>query len=390
MQTYEVHPETVKQFKRGHPWVLADEFTERFPKNSSGEFEFIELKNPSKGNSSLGFFINDSDHPKIKARFWSKLRPKLEEELSGRLLLAWRRNQKYREFRENSYLCYGEADGLPGLFILLFKDIAVVRYEMGFWGRHQNLLQEILLRPEFELTSLIFQSRMAGQQAQLIRKSLEENSNLVIKERNCLFQIDFERDKDFGLFIDMASLRRQLSPYFKKSKHQLNLFSYTGAMSLPGLLYGNEVTSVDLSRSHMEWLEQNLELNATPSTRHRAIISSVSHFLKRASDEKLDFDLIICDPPSRFFDGKVVQSVDKFYRQSFSAMAKRLNRGGTLVVFQNTHSKRRKTWLSGMKELGDRAKLRFVGDLKTGEDAPVTPGFPEGDVIKGSIFQKMS
>ena len=66
---------------------------------------------------------------------------------------------------------------------------------------------------------------------------------------------------DTGLFLDHRIARRMLGQ-MSKGKDFLNLFSHTGSASVHASLGGaRSTTTVDMSRTYLEWAERNLRLN---------------------------------------------------------------------------------------------------------------------------------
>lgn len=79
-------------------------------------------------------------------------------------------------------------------------------------------------------------------------------------------------------------------------KKVLNLFSYTGAISVMAALGGaRQVTSVDMSATYQEWAKRNFNENNIPLKDHIFIVDSALEYLEKASSR---FDLIVLDPPT--------------------------------------------------------------------------------------------
>src|SRR5690606_26603317 len=75
----------------------------------------------------------------------------------------------------------------------------------------------------------------------------------------------------------------------------LNLFSYTGSVSVFAALGGAQTTSVDLSKTYTEWARENFKLNNLSG--HEFIAADVREWLEQKSIDKL-YDLIYIDPPT--------------------------------------------------------------------------------------------
>ncbi|UTC75893.1 class I SAM-dependent methyltransferase [Treponema sp. OMZ 792] len=131
-------------------------------------------------------------------------------------------------------------------------------------------------------------------------EKVNSSKNLMsVKEGECLFYINVEDYLDSGLFLDHRPARSMI---FKEAKNKkvLNLFSYTGSFSVHAAKGGAaSVDSVDLSNTYLNWAKENLKLNKLfDEEKTRLIKSDVIRFLEKAIEEKKEWDLIICDPPT--------------------------------------------------------------------------------------------
>lgn len=78
----------------------------------------------------------------------------------------------------------------------------------------------------------------------------------------------------------------------------LNLFAYTGAMSLHAAKCGAEVVHVDASRTSVDWAKRNAVLSQLSQAPIRWIMDDVSKFTKREIRRESKYDIVILDPPS--------------------------------------------------------------------------------------------
>jgi 23S rRNA (cytosine1962-C5)-methyltransferase len=84
-----------------------------------------------------------------------------------------------------------------------------------------------------------------------------------------------------------------------KSKKVLNLFSYTGGLSVNAALgQASEVTTVDVSNKFLNWSRENFKLNSLNPEKYEFFCQDSILFLKGAVKRNRKWDLIICDPPS--------------------------------------------------------------------------------------------
>jgi len=138
---------------------------------------------------------------------------------------------------------------------------------------------------------------------------------------------------DTGLFLDHRRLRYLLYR-LSANCHVLNLFSYTGSMSVHAGLGGAlSTTSVDLSSRYCAWAEHNLALNGLSPSRHQVIRSDVFEYLQQNSHQ---FELIVIDPPS-FSNSKKATDfiVQEHHGALIRASMRHLQAGGLLFFSCN-------------------------------------------------------
>lgn len=154
---------------------------------------------------------------------------------------------------------------------------------------------------------------------------------------------------DTGLFLDHRIARKMLGQ-MSQGKDFLNLFAYTGSASVhAGLGGARSTTTVDMSRTYLEWAERNLRLNGLTGRQHRLLHADCLSWLNE-SDE--NFDLIFIDPPT-FSNSKRMEESFDVQRDHMMLMRnlKRLLRKGGTIMFSN-NKRGFKMDLDGLNALG--------------------------------------
>ena len=143
---------------------------------------------------------------------------------------------------------------------------------------------------------IIFRQRQRQEGLNQYEKLGEKNQHLVVQEGQAFFKVNLWDYLDTGLFLDHRPMRQVV---FKKSsgKRFLNLFCYTGAVSVFAALGGATTTSVDMSQTYLRWAQENFELNKIDVGQHRFINADVLDWLRSQKPEDR-FDLIFLDPPT--------------------------------------------------------------------------------------------
>jgi 23S rRNA (cytosine1962-C5)-methyltransferase len=395
-----LHPVSVKLIRQGHPWVTSDNFSNRFPRHS----EFIVATDDRKRPMAL--LLHDPYHKNVKARVWSTKFPFDREaqhftaSIQARLDLAFekRAQESSLKERENFYLVFGEADQLPGLFIIRFKDRILIQFYTGFWNRYKSIIQTTIqeVYPEIKDENIWFQLRGETRELQkLPTNSLAPNriDEFQIQEFGLNYLIRLGSSYDIGLYTDMSSIRNDLKKIMAAKLKVLNLFCYTGAFSLWALKLGAElVTSVDLSSKYIDWLEQNLGLNPQfNSDQHESLVMSTDQALDKLQAEERMYDLIICDPPSSSSDGEKRTSALKNYKDLMAKMNLILNSKGKMVIFLNTHHITSQKFERTIQENLNELKLNYKinAKLSLSQDCPTLRNFPEGNYLKGIVLEKL-
>ncbi len=394
-----IHPVSIKLLRQGHPWITADNFSNRFPKQSEFVIATDDRKRP------MALLMHDPNHKNVKARVWSTKFPFDREAqhftagIQARLDVAFEKRALQKEIkeRENYYLAFGEADHLPGLFILRLKDRVLIQFYTSFWNRYKSTIQTTIQEvfPEIKDENVWFQLRGETKELQKLPvNAVDQNQRdeFHLSEFGIQYLIRLGSSYDHGLYTDMSSIRHALSKLIKPESSLLNLYSYTGAFSLWAMKLGaSHVVSVDLSPKYIEWLQQNIALNPELNhTQHEAMVSSVDDAMTELKKNQKTFDVIVCDPPSSSSDGEKRTSAIKAYRDLLQKMDPLLNPKGKLVVFLNTHQVSQEKFDRILKEYLTELKLNYKmsSRLQLGQDCPTLRGFPEGSYLKGIVLEK--
>ncbi|MCF7533545.1 bifunctional 23S rRNA (guanine(2069)-N(7))-methyltransferase RlmK/23S rRNA (guanine(2445)-N(2))-methyltransferase RlmL [Pseudomonas petrae] len=138
---------------------------------------------------------------------------------------------------------------------------------------------------------------------------------------------------DTGLFLDHRPMRMRIQRE-AAGKRFLNLYCYTATASVHAAKGGaRSTTSVDLSKTYLDWARRNLSLNGF-SDKNRLEQSDVMVWLEASREE---YDLIFIDPPT-FSNSKRMEGVFDVQRDQVQlidlAMA-RLAQGGVLYFSNN-------------------------------------------------------
>jgi 23S rRNA (cytosine1962-C5)-methyltransferase/23S rRNA (guanine2445-N2)-methyltransferase / 23S rRNA (guanine2069-N7)-methyltransferase len=119
----------------------------------------------------------------------------------------------------------------------------------------------------------------------------------TVNEPPFQFWVNLERYLDTGLFLDHRPLRQFLLGNCS-GKKVLNLFCYTASLSVAAAKGGATVTSIDMSRTYLDWGVENFALNDLDPKEHKFLQADVLKELPLMIEAGVKFDLILLDPPS--------------------------------------------------------------------------------------------
>ena len=162
----------------------------------------------------------------------------------------------------------------------------------------------------------------------------------VVRESGLSFRVNFDDYLDTGLFLDHRITRQRLRAV-ASGKRFLNLFGYTGTATVYAAAGGaTATTTVDLSRTYLEWAQRNLALNDLAGRQHEIIQADCREWLRQGpsgSNESGSYDLIFLDPPT-FSNSKRMEGVldvERDHGELIAECVRLLGPGGLLVFSTN-------------------------------------------------------
>ena len=158
----------------------------------------------------------------------------------------------------------------------------------------------------------------------------------IVTESQLKFLVNLSDYVDTGLFLDHRKTRAMVRNEASE-KRFLNLFCYTGSFSVYAAAGGAKMTtSVDWSKSYLDWARENMALNGFAGPEHRFVRSGTMEFLHRLKPSE-QFDLVVVDPPT-FSNSKRtddVWDVQRDYGELLNRIRLHVSVGG--VVYFSTN-----------------------------------------------------
>jgi len=183
--------------------------------------------------------------------------------------------------------------------------------------------------------SVYMRTRRPQKGASQYGKVAERGEFDVVEEGGLRFLVNFTDYLDTGLFLDYRLVRARIRE-LARGKRFLNLFAYTGTSTCYAASGGAaSTTTLDLSRTYLDWARRNLELNGLAGPMHTFARADCLEWL--AYDDGRRFDLVLLDPPT-FSNSKSMErefDVQRDHVRVIRATLSRLAPGGTLVFSTN-------------------------------------------------------
>lgn len=169
-------------------------------------------------------------------------------------------------------------------------------------------------------------------------RKVDEQANFhLVTEGHLRFRVNFDDYLDTGLFLDHRMTRARLRDA-AGGKRFLNLFAYTGTATVYAVAGGaTSSTTVDLSRTYLDWAEHNLRINGMTGRQHEFIQADCREWLQESVHRRQRYDLIFLDPPT-FSNSKRMEGVldiERDHGALIDGCAKVLAPDGLLVFSTN-------------------------------------------------------
>jgi 23S rRNA (cytosine1962-C5)-methyltransferase len=293
-------------------------------------------------------------------------------------------------------LINAESDGLPGIVVERYADYLVVQL---FTGAVAGLRDDLYRALEADLQpKAIYEQRrfrsLAGDPprqaaAELVRGAAAP-VELEVKEDDLTFIVDVTAPLSTGLFADLREGRRAVR-HWAAGRRVLNLFSYTGAISVYAQAGGAaEVCAVDVAAKAHARARRNFAASGFDPEKPEHIVGDAFKVLARFVERRRTFDLVALDPPafaSAAARGGKPWSAVRDFAELVTASLEVLAPGGLLIAASSTHKMSSAEFelalADGAMHAGTR--LQIVDRRSLPPDFPTVPGFPEASYLKFAV-----
>jgi len=288
-------------------------------------------------------------------------------------------------------LVHGEGDGLPGLVVDIYGNVAVMQaHTAGFWHIREmiaGLLPEVtggLVMAVYDKSegTLPFMAKLNPSNGYLVGGNGEPGT--VVSENGYRFRVDWEKGQKTGFFIDQRDSRSLLGRH-SNGRRVLNMFGYTGGFSVYAMSNAELVHTVDSSAAATALADENVKLNFGDDPRHRSFTTDAFSFMAGMERE---YDLIILDPPAFAKHQTALNQALQGYRRLNALAIQKIRPGGLLFTFSCSQVVSRDDFRRSVfvAAANTGRNVRILSQTGQPADHPVNIYHPESEYLKGLVL----
>ena len=315
-----------------------------------------------------------------------------EDFFTTRLAEAYRLRQSLGLMRPDNdcmRLVHGEGDFLPGLVVDLYGPTAVMQaHSPGMHFCRNEVARALSELPGIRSvyyksdTTLPYKAHLDPVNDYL----LGNYDGCIATENGLQFNIDWLRGQKTGFFVDQRD-NRALLEHYSRDREVLNLFCYTGGLSVYAMRGGAaKVDSVDSSAKAVALTDANIELNFPGDERHRSFAVDAFRFL--GDMEPGSYDLIVLDPPAFAKHRGALKNGLLGYRKLNAKAFEKIRPGGIIFTFSCSQVVTREMFRLAVFSAAAQSgrKVRILHQLTQPADHPINIYHPEGEYLKGLVL----
>lgn len=386
--TIRLNPNADKRLRAGHPWAFSNEI------RMAPDYRAWERGMPVRLEGAEGwrygtFMFNP--HSLIAARLLDR-NPEMEIDA------AWVQRRIARAAALRTLLVdprfhrlvHAEADGLPGLVIDRYDDVAVLQANTAGMDR---LLPEIAaaLVGELGLRAVVARNDSAARAQEGLDQSVRllhgTEAATVAEEGGVVFPIDPLGGQKTGFFYDQRP-NRALVASLAPGARVLDVFCHVGAFGLGCAKAGAaSVTLVDSSAPALEQAMEAARRNGLAGVAARR--GDAFDVMAELAQEGARFDIVVVDPPAFAKTKKDQPNGLRAYARMARLAAPLVAPGGFLFAASCSHHAPLDLFAAAIAEGLHRARREgavvFTGFA--GADHPTHPHLPESAYLKGQLIR---
>jgi len=376
-----------RSIKNFHPWIFSGAIARI--EGTPGAGEVIDVHAANDTFLARGFYCPSSQ---IRCRLLTWKPESIDRDFFVRTITAAHllRRQHISSDTDSYRVVNAEGDGLPGLIVDRYADVAVMQCNTIGMELRKHELAEILMT-DLGMSGVWERSQGAARReeelqpsAGVLRGNVPEGV-IAIRENGFQFEADIREGQKTGFFLDQRE-NRQWVKNLSSGKKVLNCFSYTGAFSVYAASGdAARVVSVESSSPALEQAKRHMQINRLSSTDDDFILADVFAFL-RATRQPYDF--IILDPPAFAHHQREVDAAARAYKDVNLQALKRLAPGGLLLSCSCSQPVSPDLFQKIIFAAASDAKrrVRIIGQRGHAVDHPISIFHPEGRYLQAWLL----
>lgn len=380
--------------RSGHPWLFEDSITSTSPDGQPGDIAIVFDK--KRRFQAIGLY--DPASPiRVRILHHGEQVPITPEWWEGRLREVIGRRRSLLDSSETTGVrCInGENDGLPGLVVDLYHDVAVVKLYTPAWLPHLRTVVPII---EAAVGASAVVLRLSRRTQREVPAAITDGTALrgVLPARPVLFrengltvEADVVAGHKTGYFLDQRDNRRMLGARCEGAR-VLDVFSSGGGFTVAAAAGGaTSVLSVDISAPALEAARRNLRHNhqteAVRRCRHDTRRGDAFEVMADLAAAGRRFDVVVVDPPSFAQNEASVRGALRAYER-LTDLAVRLVEDGGLLLQASCSSRVGPQDLFDAISAGARRGGVELEELRrTGHPSDHPIGFQYGEYLKALL-----
>jgi 23S rRNA (guanine2445-N2)-methyltransferase / 23S rRNA (guanine2069-N7)-methyltransferase len=210
----------------------------------------------------------------------------------------------------------------------------------GALARRREALAVIPAVVELPAERIHLRERRQQKGMEQYEKLAQQHEFHAVRESGLRFWVNFQDYLDTGLFLDHRLTRQRIGA-LAASKRFLNLFAYTGTATVYAVGGGAvSSTTVDMSRTYLDWAKRNLALNGLAGPQHGFVQADCQTWLAQQVETARRYDLIFVDPPTHSRSKRLEKDFDvqRDHVPLVTAAAKLLAPEGA-ILFSNNYTR---------------------------------------------------
>lgn len=389
-----LNPKADRRLRAGHVWIYSNEInTKQTPLSSFTAGQAVNVMS-AEGKCLGSAYVNP--HTLLAARIYSRHENKIMS--TPFLVEHFQRalDLRKRLFEKPFYrFVYGESDGLPGLVVDRFDNVVVVQIATaGMEAVIDNIVEALqqVVKPD----SIVLKNDSGARAIEGLDNYLtcvfgELPAEVTVEENGVQFVAPLGNGQKTGWFYDHRMNRVRMSTYVK-NKAVLDVFSYVGGWGVQAAVAGaTHVTCVDASELALNYVVRNAALSHV-SDKVEILLGDAFAALKALIDEKMQFDVIVLDPPAFIKRKKDIENGKIAYKRINEMALRLLSKDGILFSASCSMHLAQEDLINTLRIAG-REQTKFTQVIEIGHqgpDHPVHLAIPETAYLKSIVVRSVS